>query len=135
MTGVEFRGKQSSIFRLRFFDKFALIHMIFYRIIVVLGIITGVSIFAYALFGVKELLLISEYLIMCIWILFTPQLYEIVQVLNLKITNAHISKYMNNSFLISNNLKKKYLFLRTINVLSVIIWIILLIIYFKMLIL
>jgi hypothetical protein len=135
MVGVDFRGKQSSIFRLRFFDNFALIHMIFYRIIVVLGVVTGLSIFGYVIFGVNELLLISEYLILCIGILFTPQLYEVIQVLNLKITNAHISKYMNNSFLVSNNLKKRYIFLNTINVLAVVVWIALLIIYFKMLIL
>ncbi|MEM0201258.1 MAG: hypothetical protein QXD23_02530 [Candidatus Micrarchaeaceae archaeon] len=135
MTGLDFRGKQSNIIRLKFFDKFALIHMIFYRIITILGIIAGISIFIYVFTSSHEFLLISEYLILSIWIFFTPQLYEIVQVLNLKLTNAHISKYINNSFLISNNLKKNYFFLKAINIISILIWITLFIIYFKMLIL
>lgn len=135
MVGVDFRGKQASILRLKFFDKLALLHMLFYRIIVVLGIITGIFIFSYILFGINEILIISEYLILCIWILFTPQLYEMIQVLNLKITDAHISKYMNNSFLESNNLKKRYLFLRTMNIFAVVIWIVLFAVYFKMVVL
>jgi hypothetical protein len=42
MEAVDFRGKQKNILRLWKFDKLAFIHMLFYRVLVILGLITGI---------------------------------------------------------------------------------------------
>ncbi len=74
----DMRGRQANMLRLAAFDIEALVHMLFYRLLVFFGIVYGAAMllsFAYAPLGglIKPLTVL-------VWILFTPQIYETAKV-------------------------------------------------------
>ncbi len=135
MEAVDFRGKQKNILRLWKFDKLAFIHMLFYRVLVILGLITGIITIIALYYNNSFLILFSESLIVICSILFIPHFYFIFKVFEIGLSNGAASGNMNESFLVSSKLKKWYFgFFKYGNYLAIIIWVIFIILFIKMLI-
>ena len=135
MVAEDFRGKQSGILRLIPFDKEAFAHMLFYRILLVLGFFTGTICLFGLLYNNALLIKISEFFIVIDGILFTPQLYSIVKVLAISLTNGTASGDMNNSFIVSANISRTYFkIFKALEYFVVLAWFIILAVYFKVLI-
>jgi hypothetical protein len=98
------RGSQKNIFRLYGFDKPSLVHMLFFRILIFVSLITVIAAVAYILLQTPLSFLVLKALLLAVWILFAPQLYAVVKVLALVMTTGRASKTMNESFL--NSLHK-----------------------------
>ncbi len=135
MVAEDFRGKQSGILRLVPFDKEAFVHMLFYRILIVLGFFTGIICIFGLLYNTALLIKISEFFIIIDGILFTPQLYSIVKVFAISLTNGTASGDMNNSFIVSANINQNYFkVFRATGYIVVLAWFVVLAIYLKVLI-
>jgi hypothetical protein len=121
------RGSQSRIFRLLGFDKEAFIHMLFYRILLFVAIITGMAILFYLAFGGTSLLIISDALIAAVWILFTPQLFESAKAFSIISSKGESFGHLNKSFLNSSVIRESKAITslyNTIPYLALVIWVI-----------
>ncbi len=135
MIAEDFRGKQSAILRLVTFDKEAFVHMLFYRILIVLGFFTGIICLFGLLYNNALLIRISEFFILIDGILFTPQLYSIIKVLAISLTNGTASGDMNNSFIVSANINRNYFkVFKALGYFVVLAWFVVLAVYLKVLI-
>ncbi len=104
--GYDIRGRQSAIFRLFCFDKEGLAHMLFYRIAIFVSMFLIASIMIGLYFYGTALILTSKALIMLIWILFMPQLFETGKAMSIIATDGAVFNRFNASF-IQFGLKKK----------------------------
>ena len=82
-NSYDVRGRQSSIFRLWRFDKGALIHMVFFRILIFEAPIAAFFLLLSLAFPIAAILLASKALIIIAWILFTPQLFAALRAFSL----------------------------------------------------
>lgn len=94
---MDLRGKQSNIFRLSRFDKEALVHVLFYRVLAPYSVIYGVILLASVFYGAMQPL--AKAFTVVEWILFTPQLYESVKAFSLVSTRGLAHGHLNDSFL------------------------------------
>jgi hypothetical protein len=102
--GYDFRGKQRNIFRLWGFHKSAFIHMLFYRILIPLSIIYGVTLIFSVFYA--PLNLFTKWFTAVVWILFTPQVYETAKAFALINTRGLAFGRLNESYVYL--LKKRY---------------------------
>ena len=72
----DLRGRQLNIFRLAGFDASALVHMVFYRVLIFIAPVAAVAIAVSLMYQSQAAVLISRILIAAVWILFTPQLFS-----------------------------------------------------------
>ena len=72
----DLRGGQGRIIRLWHFYKEGYIHMLFYRILIPLSIITAIVFAATYVYGSPTLNTASRLLFIFVWILFAPQVFE-----------------------------------------------------------
>ena len=71
------RGRQSSIFRLAAFDTEGLLHAVTIRVLTFVALIAAAVLLFNLLFGTFGL--VSRALLMLVWILITPQMFELVK--------------------------------------------------------
>ncbi len=92
------RGRQSGIFRLFCFDKEGLAHMLFYRV----AIFVALLLIASMAIGVKYVgtpfINGSRVLILLLWILFTPQLFETIKAFSIIASHGTVFGRLNASF-------------------------------------
>lgn len=82
----DMRGNQANIARLLGFYKSAFVHMLFYRLLIFLGIIYGIVLIASVFYS--PLILAAKAFTIIIWILFMPQVFAAVKVLSLTRTRG-----------------------------------------------
>ncbi len=123
VESVDVRGSQMSILRLYGFDKGALLHMLFYRILVFVALAAFVVIAVYEYTRSALAYQTVGIFIVAVYLLFTPQLFAVARVATLVVTKGRVSDKLNASFL--NSLKgsrRKYAVLRAIPYACVAIW-------------
>lgn len=92
----DLRGRQTRIGRLVHFYLEAYVHVLTYRIMVPLVILYGLAVFAYLLFPGLGLLLKVFTLVM--WVLWTPQFFEIAKGLSLSGSRGIAFGHLNEEF-------------------------------------
>jgi hypothetical protein len=100
----DLRGPQARISRLASFHMEAYIHMLFYRILVPLSIIYGISVLAR--FFVPGLGPVVKVLTLMTWILWTPQVFEVAKGLALAWSRGMAFGHLNEEF--AHLYKKRY---------------------------
>lgn len=95
----DIRGRQAGILRLYSFDKEGLIHMVFYRIAVFLALILAASIMIGIVYYSNPFTKITKILILLIWILFTPQIFETGKATAIIMSRGVVFGRLNKSFL------------------------------------
>jgi hypothetical protein len=93
----DIRGKQASIGRLLPFYKEAFIHMLFYRILIIVSIFAGVVFLLSYFSGLFTQLFKPLFLI--VWILFTPQVFETAKGTSVIATKGFVHGDLNKSYL------------------------------------
>ena len=97
--GYDARGRQRSILRLAGFDYAALVHMITYRVLIFFAVITGVAILVSMFVSPASLgMQTIEVLLLAVWALITPQLFEAVRAIGLMLSRGRSSRDLNRSF-------------------------------------
>ncbi len=76
-TIYDYRGGWGRLDRQLAFNDYAFVHLLFFRILVIVAIATF-AVFAAGLFF-QVLVAYTRYLIIAVWVLFTPQLFEVVK--------------------------------------------------------
>jgi hypothetical protein len=93
----DLRGKQTSIGRLLGFDKEAFIHMLFYRVLIIVSIIAAIAfVLGYAI-GIPSA--VFKLLFVLVWVLFTPQVYETAKGISVIATKGFVFGHLNKSYL------------------------------------
>ena len=100
------RGKQSSIGRLIAFDREAYVHMLFYRVLIILSIIAAAIFVLYYLFGIPSI--IFELMFVLVWIFFTPQVYETSKGISIMATKGLVFGYLSKSYMKTAEKYKKH---------------------------
>jgi hypothetical protein len=118
----DFRGKQSSIFRLAKFEPFGLIHALSYRILLFLSLIYGFLLLASLFYA--PLGLTAKYFTIAMWILITPQLFEAVKAFSLVSTHgAAFGKFSEAySYLVSRKRKASFVIYKALPYLVIAVW-------------
>ncbi len=93
------RGKQTMIFRLYASDKEGLLHMLFYRLAIIVAFITIVSMIWSVWTSGNLLNFVSQRLIIVVGVLFTPQLFESMKAFSLIVSGGIVFGMLNPSFL------------------------------------
>lgn len=93
------RGRQRNVLRLAAFDREGLAHIITYRLLAVLSIITGAFIFMDIYFGGGPLSLITRALILIVWLLFGIELYSTYKAFAIIVTKGVAFGRLDKSFL------------------------------------
>ncbi len=93
------RGRQSSILRLASFDSEGMIHMLFYRIAIFVALALAISMTAGAVYYGNALNSTSRYLLLALWILFTPQLFETAKAFSIIASHGVVFGRLNESFM------------------------------------
>ncbi len=118
------RGKQRNVLRLLHFDDEGLAHMITYRILAILSIITGIMIFV-ALYmpQAQWLMSLAEALIAIVWLLFGVELWSTYKAMGIISTKGIVFGRLNKSFLDSEaKMKGWYSLARPAGYALLIIW-------------
>jgi hypothetical protein len=123
--GYDARGRQRSIFRLAGFDYVALIHMLFYRILVFFAIIAGAAILASLFLSPSSLgMQYAGLLVLGVWILITPQLFEAMRAVGLMLSGGRSSGDLNKSFAnFAGGNRPYYAFCRSLPYATLTLWI------------
>ncbi len=104
----DFRGKQTNLERQLAFNKEGFIHMIFYRVLIIISIITF---FVFLLsFWLVELFTVVVYLIIIIWVLFIPQLFALLKGLAMIGSKGIEFGRLNDSYISALKTNKKMVF-------------------------
>lgn len=90
------RGSQKRILRQLKFNPQAFLHMLFYRILILFSLV-AFSFYALSFFMVA-LQVYLKYLIVIIWILFTPQLLALMVGLSMVMSNGFEFGHLNSSY-------------------------------------
>ncbi|MCL4365214.1 MAG: hypothetical protein M1569_02150 [Candidatus Marsarchaeota archaeon] len=98
-NSYDVRGRQSGIFRLYGFDNEGLVHMIFYRIAVFAALLLAAAIIIGFAFDGQPFTPYSKVLVLIVWILFTPQLFETGKAMSIIATRGIVFGRLNESFL------------------------------------
>lgn len=120
----DFRGKQTSIFRLAKFQPFGLLHALFYRILIFLAIIYGFLLLA--AFFYPSLALAAKIFTVVMWILITPQLFAALKALSLTSTKGVVFGKFSEAYSYLESKKKKpvYMVYKVLPYFALAIWII-----------
>jgi hypothetical protein len=95
----DMRGGQSRIARLWSFYKESYIHMLFYRILIPVAIITAI-IFTIQYFYPSQLVaLLSKIMFLLVWVLFIPQVFETSKGISIIATNGFVHGRLNKMYL------------------------------------
>ena len=79
----EQRGSQSGIFRMGRFSLFGLVHILFYKVLIFVALVTAALIVYSMAYGTPLVLLAAKISIIAAWILFTPQLFSAIEAFSL----------------------------------------------------
>ena len=93
------RGRQSRIFRLFCFDKEGLVHMAFYRIAIFVAVLLAISMVIGLIYVNTPFINGSRVLILILWLLFTPQLFETIKAMSLIASRGIVFGKLNKSFM------------------------------------
>ncbi|MEM0075001.1 MAG: hypothetical protein QXG05_03130 [Nitrososphaerota archaeon] len=118
------RGSQSRIARLTSFYTGAFIHMLFYRILIPVSIIYGITIFVWL--GYPSLAILVKAMTAIVWFLFTPQFFYTIKGLILSYSRGLSFGHLNPEFvaIYRSRYKKNTAYLAPIPYIALAIWII-----------
>ena len=122
---IDLRGSEKNIARLSRISKEALVHMIVYRILIFLCLITGVLFFVSILVPqVNYLDLLFKSLFVLVWILFSVQLFETAKASVDIATRGFVLGKLEDSYKreIKNRNKKLDMLLGTLPYFAVLVW-------------
>ena len=104
------RGRQESIFRLSGIDKWALLHIAGYRLLIFFSFAAGVSILYNMLYtGNQYVLMFGDITLAVAWLLFTPQLFQAGKAFCIMATKGIVAGRLNRSF-IESEAKQKWIY-------------------------
>lgn len=116
------RGPEANLLRQLAFNPQAFFHMLFYRILILFGLFA----FAFYIFSLFFISLSSylNYLIVIIWVLFTPQLFSLMMGLSMVMSNGFAFGHLNSSYksLVTVN-KHANLIYRAVPFIGLVFWI------------
>jgi uncharacterized membrane-anchored protein len=104
MAEADLRGKQANLFRLASFDKKALVRTVSYRVLVLLGIPLAAVLLLSSLYGAP---VIARVCIVVIALLVTPQLFGVLKVVSIAISDGIAFGSLDKSYLQSIDKKKR----------------------------
>ena len=94
----DMRGRQSLAFRLLCIDREALVHVLFYRIAVFVALALAASIILGMLVVGTPYTNITRILLIAVWVLFTPQLFEAAKAASVIGSRGVVFGKLNESF-------------------------------------
>ncbi len=100
------RGKQRNVLRLAHFDKEGLAHILTYRILAFLSIITGATVLYAIMSGSASFMSIAKVLVAIVWLLFGIELYSVYKAFGIIATKGVVFGRLNDSF-INSEVKTK----------------------------
>ena len=104
----DMRGRQRNVLRLAHFDREGLAHILSYRILAFLTVITGIVVL-YAIFsGSGSWMAAAKILIGIVWLLFGIELYSVYKAFGIIATKGIVFGRLNESFLNSEIRTKRW---------------------------
>ena len=117
------RGRQRNVLRLAHFDMEGLAHILSYRILAFLTVITGIVALYAILSGSGLWMAAAKILIGVVWLLFGIELYSVYKAFGIIATRGIVFGRLNESFLNSEvRMKRWYGFVKAAGPLLVIVW-------------
>lgn len=104
----DLRGSQGNILRLASFDKEALLHMLFYRLMVIIAPAAALMMVYRLLLNTASFNLVNT-VVLTVWIVFTPQLFATAKAFSLISSKGVVFGHLNESFL-NSRIKKKRIY-------------------------
>ncbi|MCL4389416.1 hypothetical protein M1397_02265 [Candidatus Marsarchaeota archaeon] len=95
----DLRGGQGRITRLWHFYREGYIHMLFYRILIPLSIISAIVLAATYILDYAVLDAVSRLLLIAVWVVFTPQVFESAKGASVIATKGFIHGDLNKSYM------------------------------------
>lgn len=121
----DMRGRQSGILRLWGFHKEGLVHMLSYRMLVPLSLITAVLIIASLAYNTSAITRIAESAMLLTFILFTPQIFASLKAFSLVYSKGSAFGHLNESFVIHGGRERgRYLALEVLPYLGLAAWLV-----------
>jgi hypothetical protein len=96
---LDARGRETSIFKLWKFHREGMVHMLFYRILIFVSLISAAVVAFSAVTG--QYIWAAHALLLAIWLLFTPQLFGMFKVLAIGTTDGIAFGHLEKSYLSS----------------------------------
>ena len=93
------RGGQSKLFRLLRFDTEGLVHLVFYRIAIVIAALMVISMAIGVKYVQTPFINATRVLMLLLWIMFTPQLFETIKAMSLIASRGVVFGRLNPSFM------------------------------------
>ncbi len=93
------RGGQSKLFRLLRFDTEGLVHLVFYRIAIVIAALMVISMAIGVKYVQTPFINATRVLMLLLWIMFTPQLFETIKAMSLIASRGVVFGKLNPSFM------------------------------------
>ena len=93
------RGGQSKLFRLLRFDTEGLVHLVFYRIAIVIAALMVISMAIGVEYVQTPFINATRVLMLLLWIMFTPQLFETIKAMSLIASRGVVFGKLNPSFM------------------------------------
>ncbi|MCL5419547.1 MAG: hypothetical protein M1354_01555 [Candidatus Marsarchaeota archaeon] len=120
----DLRGRQRSIFRLARFDLEALVHMVFYRLLIFVSIIAGLAILLSLIFPPSAFSAsLVKALVLLVWVLIAPQLYKSAEAFAIMASRGLASRHLDRSFVnASGTDKPAYRFYRALPYAVLLFW-------------
>ena len=117
------RGRQRNVLRLAHFDREGLAHIISYRILAFLTIITGIVVLYAILSDSSIWMTAAKILIGIVWLLFGIELYSVYKAFGIIATKGIVFGRLNESFLNSEVRERRwYGFIRAAGPVLIIVW-------------
>ena len=117
------RGRQRNVLRLAHFDMEGLAHILSYRILVFLTVITGIVTLYAIVSGFSVWMTAAKILIGIVWLLFGIELYSVYKAFGIISTKGIVFGRLNESFLNSEvRMKSWYGLVKAAGPLLVIVW-------------
>ena len=93
------RGGQSKLFRLLRFDTEGLVHLVFYRIAIVIAALMVISMAVGVKYVQTPFINATRVLMLLLWVMFTPQLFETIKAMSLIASRGVVFGRLNPSFM------------------------------------
>jgi hypothetical protein len=117
------RGRQRNVLRLAHFDREGLAHILSYRVLAFLTIITGIVVLYAILSGNSAWMTAAKILIGIVWLLFGIELYSVYKAFGIIATKGIVFGRLNESFLNSEvRMKRWYGLIRAAGPVLIIVW-------------
>ena len=117
------RGRQRNVLRLAHFDKEGLAHILAYRVLAFLAIITGIVVLYAILSDSSIWMTAAKILIGIVWLLFGIELYSVYKAFGIIATKGIVFGRLNESFLNSEvKMKRWYGLIRAGGPVLIIVW-------------